>query len=119
MPSNIWPIRIAFPIGSRIPKLRPGDAGANTVADHFTVLEIAVAPLPAEIGPGHHLGDDPAIVQRKLQVRTDSAGCSTRFASGCRSRNIGFAVAVRRWAQQCQRYVGARSLACSANDHPR
>ena len=75
--------------------LRPGSAGANTLADHFTVLDAAVAQLPAEIASGHHAGDDESMVRRRLQVRTDSAGCSTRFATGCRSRNIGFAVVAR------------------------
>ena len=75
--------------------LRPGSAGANTLADHFTVLDAAVAQLPGEIAVGHHAGDDVAAVQRRVQVRTDSAGCSTRFAAGCRARNIGFAVVAR------------------------
>ena len=75
--------------------LRPGNAGANTLADHFTVLDAAVAQLPAEIAAGHHDGDDTNMVARAVQVRTDSAGCSTRFAAGCRSRNIGFAVVAR------------------------
>ena len=75
--------------------LRPGSAGANTLADHFTVLDAAIAQLPAEIAAGHHAGDDAIDVRRLVQVRTDSAGCSTRFAAGCRSRNIGFAVVAR------------------------
>ncbi|HEX2782242.1 MAG TPA: IS1380 family transposase [Ilumatobacteraceae bacterium] len=75
--------------------LRPGNAGANSVADHFTVLDQAVAQLPAEIAVGHHAGDDVTAVRRAVQVRTDSAGCSTRFAAGCRARNIGFAVVAR------------------------
>ncbi len=75
--------------------LRPGSAGANTLADHFTVLDAAVAQLPVEIAAGHHAGDDATTVRRRVQVRTDSAGCSTRFATGCRSRNIGFAVVAR------------------------
>jgi len=75
--------------------LRPGNAGANSVADHFTVLDAAVAQLPVEIAAGHHAGDDVTQVRRRVQVRTDSAGCSTRFATGCRARNIGFAVVAR------------------------
>ena len=75
--------------------LRPGSAGANTLVDHFTVLDAAVAQLPGEIAVGHHLGDEQSTVRRQVQVRTDSAGCSTRFAAGCRSRNIGFAVVAR------------------------
>ena len=75
--------------------LRPGNAGANSVVDHFTVLDTAVAQLPAEIAAGHDDGDDATMVRRAVQVRTDSAGCSTRFVAGCRSRNIGFAVVAR------------------------
>ncbi len=75
--------------------LRPGNAGANTLADHFTVLDAAVAQLPGEIAAGHHAGDDTTTVRRLVQVRTDSAGCSTRFAGGCRERNIGFALVAR------------------------
>ena len=75
--------------------LRPGSAGANTLADHFSVLDAAIAQLPVEIAAGHHAGDEVSMVRRLVQVRTDSAGCSTRFAAGCRSRNIGFAVVAR------------------------
>jgi hypothetical protein len=75
--------------------LRPGSAGANTLVDHFTVLDAAVAQLPTEIAAGHGDGDAVSMVRRAVQVRTDSAGCSTRFAAGCRSRNIGFAVVAR------------------------
>ena len=75
--------------------LRPGNAGANNLTDHFTVLDAAIAQLPDEIAIGHHHGDDASLVKRALQVRTDSAGCSTRFAAGCRARNIGFAVVAR------------------------
>ena len=74
--------------------LRPGNAGANNIADHVTVLDQAIAGLPAEIAAGHHLGDDPALVRRPLQVRTDSAGC-TNFVWHCRARNVGFAVVAR------------------------
>ena len=38
--------------------LRPGNAGANTVADHVTVLDQAIAQLPAAIASGHRAGDD-------------------------------------------------------------
>jgi hypothetical protein len=75
--------------------LRAGNAGANTIADHVTVLDEAVAQLPAEIAVGHRVGDDPVLVRRNVQVRTDSAGC-TRFVWHCRQRNIGFAVIARK-----------------------
>ena len=40
--------------------LRPGNAGANTIADHVAVLDQAIAQLPAEIAVGHRDGDDPS-----------------------------------------------------------
>jgi hypothetical protein len=75
-------------------KLRAGNAGANTIADHVTVLDQAIGQLPAEIAAGHHDGDDPALVRRAVQVRCDSAGC-TDFVWHCRARNVGFAVVAR------------------------
>ena len=48
--------------------LRPGNAGANKVADHVSVLDAAVAQLPAEIALGHHVGDDQSLVARNLVV---------------------------------------------------
>ena len=44
--------------------LRPGNAGSNTVADHVTVLDQAIAQLPEEIAAGHHIGDDPSLDYR-------------------------------------------------------
>lgn len=75
--------------------LRPGSDGANTVADHVTVLDNAVAQLPEKIAAGHHHGDDPALVVRPVVVRADSAGCTEGFLSACRDRNIGFFVTAR------------------------
>ncbi|MGH9095105.1 MAG: IS1380 family transposase [Acidimicrobiales bacterium] len=75
--------------------LRPGNAGANSIADHLVVLDAAVAQLPAAIAAGHQVGDDPSMPARALQVRTDSAGCSSRFVAACRDRNIGFCVVAR------------------------
>jgi Transposase DDE domain group 1 len=74
--------------------LRPGNAGANNIADHVAVLDAAIAQLPAEIAVGHHCGDDPSTVRRAVQVRVDSAGC-TDFVSHARARNVGFAVVAR------------------------
>jgi hypothetical protein len=75
--------------------LRPGNAGANTVADHVVVLEGAVAQLPAQIAAGHHKGDDRALVTRRVVVRADSAGCTEGFLFACRNRNVGFFVSAR------------------------
>ena len=74
--------------------LRPGNAGANTIGDHVTVLDQAIGQLPAEVAVGHREGDDPGLVRRRLQVRCDSAGC-TDFVWRCRDRNVGFAVVAR------------------------
>jgi hypothetical protein len=76
-------------------RLRPGNAGANTVADHLAVLDDAVAQLPAEVAVGHRPGDAAEMVARRVVVRTDSAGCTHGFVTGCRGRNIGFAVVAR------------------------
>jgi hypothetical protein len=75
-------------------QLRPGNAGANTIADHVTVLAQAIAQLPAEIAVGHRAGDDPGLVRRPVRVRCDSAGC-TNFVWQARRRNVGFSVVAR------------------------
>jgi Transposase DDE domain group 1 len=76
-------------------RLRPGNAGANTVTDHLGVLDDAVAQLPGEIAAGHRPGDPAELVARAVVVRADSAGCTHGFVWGCRDRNIGFAVVAR------------------------
>ncbi|MDQ6806595.1 MAG: IS1380 family transposase [Actinomycetota bacterium] len=60
--------------------LRPGNAGSNTASDHFTVLGLALAQLPAE-----DLG-------REILVRTDIGGCTHAFTSDCREASIRFSV---------------------------
>jgi hypothetical protein len=75
-------------------RLRPGNAGANDIADHVAVLDSAIAQLPAEVAVGHRAGDDASLVRRAVQVRVDSAGC-TEFVWRCRERNVGFAVVAR------------------------
>jgi hypothetical protein len=74
--------------------LRPGNAGANNIADHVALLDMAIAQLPEEIAVGHGVGDDPSLARRAVQVRTDSAGC-TSFVWQARARNVGFAVVAR------------------------
>lgn len=75
--------------------LRPGNAGANTVADHVTVLDAAIAQLPAEISTGHQDGDDANLAGRAVVVRADSAGCTEGFLTACRARNVGYFVTAR------------------------
>ena len=79
--------------------LRPGNAAANTVSDHLDVLDAAIAQLPDEVAGGHRPGDDPAAVTRAMVVRSDSAGCTQGFVSGCRARNVAFLVVARTNAQ--------------------
>jgi hypothetical protein len=75
--------------------LRPGNAGANTVADHLDVLDAAIAQLPGTIATGHRTGDDATTTNRTVVVRADSAGCTEGFLAGCRARNVSFFVTAR------------------------
>ena len=79
--------------------LRPGNAGANTVADHIAVLDQAIAQLPEDVAAGHRGGDDEELVKRAVVVRADSAGCTEDFLKACRERNVGFYVSERQNAQ--------------------
>ncbi len=79
--------------------LRPGNAGANTVADHEIVLDQAIAQLPERIAEGHRVGEDPGLVEHDVVVRADAAGCTEGFLTACRARNVGFFVTARRNAQ--------------------
>jgi Transposase DDE domain group 1 len=60
--------------------LRPGNAGSNTAADHFTVLGLALEQLPAED------------LQREILVRADIGGQTHAFTADCREANIRFSV---------------------------
>jgi DDE family transposase len=65
--------------------LRPGNAGSNTAADHVTVLDLALAALPAHARPRP---GDPGSPQ--VLARSDSAGATHTFAAACRTRGAGF-----------------------------
>jgi hypothetical protein len=60
--------------------LRPGNAGSNTAADHFEVLELALEQLPAED------------LEREILVRADIGGATHAFTADCRSADIRFSV---------------------------
>jgi hypothetical protein len=66
-------------------KLRPGNAGSNTTADHVEVLIEALAGLPEPYRPRPGDPDSP-----QLLVRSDSAGATHGFAKACRDRGVGF-----------------------------
>ena len=57
-------------------KLRSGNAGSNTVADHVEVFNGAIDQLPASIAKGHHRGDSRKLVTREVIARADGAGCT-------------------------------------------
>jgi len=90
--------------------LRPGNAGANTVADHVTVLDQAIGQLPAAVARGHRPSDDAAMVERELVVRADSAGCTEGFLTACRARNVGFYVTARSNAQVAEAIFDAEGI---------
>lgn len=72
-------------------KLRAGNAGSNTAADHIEVLGEALAALPAPYRPRPaDPGDlvDPGGPQ--VLIRSDSAGATHGFAQHCRSVGVGF-----------------------------
>ena len=59
--------------------LRPGNAGANTAADHVTVLDRALAQIPAKY-----------IESLQILVRADSAGATHELADHCQEGNMRF-----------------------------
>ncbi len=61
--------------------LRPGNAGANTAADHLTVLDRALEQIPAE-----------HVEQIEILVRADSAGATHGLLDYCREANLRFSV---------------------------
>jgi hypothetical protein len=61
--------------------LRPGNAGANTAADHVTVLDRALEQIPAE-----------HVEQIEILVRADSAGATHGSVDYCREANMRFSV---------------------------
>lgn len=66
--------------------LRPGNAGANTATDHISVLDDALAQLPADVRGRD--GDD----QVEILARSDSAGATHAFAAALRERRVRFSL---------------------------
>ena len=61
--------------------LGPGNAGSNTAEDHKTVLDLALAQIPAEY-----------IAELEILVRADSAGATHGLVDYCREGNMRFSV---------------------------
>jgi Transposase DDE domain group 1 len=60
--------------------LRPGNAGANTAADHFCVLQMAPEQLPE------------TDLHREICVRADVSGATHDFTADCGEASIRFSV---------------------------
>jgi hypothetical protein len=61
--------------------LRPGNAGSNTAGDHVTVVEHALAQVPAEL-----------IETIEILVRADSAGATHELMEFCREHRLRYTV---------------------------
>lgn len=66
--------------------LRSGNAGANTAADHITVLDAALAQLPADVSDRER--DEP----EEILARADAAGATHAFAAALRERKMRFSL---------------------------
>ncbi len=65
-------------------KLRAGNAGSNTVADHIEVTKLALAQLP-----GHQPGTRPG---RGVLIRADAAGGTHGFLEWLTSQRLSYSV---------------------------
>ena len=83
------------PLGLPAGMLRPGGATANNAADQLAVIDQAIASLPTQWQAGHHDGDGPDEVVRRLVVRADTAGGTSKVTKGLAARNIVFSVGMR------------------------
>ena len=61
--------------------LRPGNAGANTAADHVHVIELALEQLPRQV-----------VEDAQVVVRTDSAGATHELTDELRAAKINFLI---------------------------
>jgi hypothetical protein len=66
--------------------LRPGRAGSNTAADHVTVLDAALAQLPAPLRVRDAQG------RVAVLVRTDAAGATREFARHLAATEVEFSL---------------------------
>ena len=66
--------------------LRPGRAGSNTAADHVTVLDAALAQVPAPVRAPDQTG------RVAVLVRTDAAGATKEFACHLSAAGVEFSL---------------------------
>jgi hypothetical protein len=60
-------------------QLRPGNAGANTAADHITVIDRSLAQIPAD-----------QVETIEILIRADTAGATHQTADHCRRADLRF-----------------------------
>ena len=68
----------------------PDNAGANSAADHVTMLADAIDQLPAEWVAGHDTGDDARRRDTSPVGACRCGGASHRFTQECADHNIEF-----------------------------
>jgi hypothetical protein len=84
------------PLGLAAGILRGGGATADNAADQLAVIDQAIGSLPEGWRAGHHDGDDPGEVERRLRVRADTAGGTAKVVTkGLTSRNSVLSVGMR------------------------
>jgi hypothetical protein len=66
--------------------LRPGKAGSNTVIDHISVFDAALAQVPARLRQRDEHGRVPVL------VRTDAAGATKEFAAHLHRQGVEFSL---------------------------
>lgn len=66
-------------------RLRPGNKGANSAADHISILHEALAQLPDQF-----YDQNGELIGEKILVRTDSAGASRQFLKHLHDLGIQF-----------------------------
>ena len=100
--------------------LRPGKAGSNTAADHVTVLDAALAQVPAALRARDEHG------RVKVLVRTDAAGATREFAAHLTARAwsspSGPASPTSTWPPRwrcCRRRRGRRPIRPASRAPPR
>jgi hypothetical protein len=88
-PLGVWCDTTAEPLAAM---LRPGNAGSNDADDHLTLLDQAIASLPAEYQMGHQPGDLPDAVVHPMLVRSDTAGATHGFVRGLIEANCEYSI---------------------------
>lgn len=74
-------------------RMRPGNKGANSAADHIGILSEALAQLPDDFYDQH--GN---LIGEKILVRTDSAGASREFLHHLHALGLQFSTSLLRAA---------------------